>query len=141
MTGTFGQNLSKPGHTILLAEDDIDDLEVIMSAFSKLNPGNKFEIATNGAEAIVLLNHLASTKLPCLIIMDLNMPVLDGISTLRAIRDDDRLKKIPTVIYTTSSLSTDRYECLELGAADYIVKPDNFAGVIESASKMLDYCH
>src|SRR5689334_9882179 len=110
---------------ILVADDDIEDQEMLMEYF--LGGGLSREdvaFVTNGRAAIEFLqNH---DPLPGLVVLDLKMPVLDGQSTLVQIKDDFRLKKIPVVIYSTSSNDQDRRKCMVNGALEYFIKPSSY---------------
>ena len=123
---------------ILLAEDDEDDQELIALAFSKITSDHKFEIANNGQELLERLQ--AHSNLPCLIILDLNMPVLNGIQTLAALNTDPRLHKVPKIILTTSDNDDNKKKSFSNGAVDYFVKPSTMNDFISTAQKMLTYC-
>ena len=129
----MGQN-----NFILLAEDDEDDQELIRMAFSKVTTDYKFEIVSNGQELLqALANH---NNLPCLIILDLNMPVLNGIQTLAVLNSNPKFEKVPKVIFTTSDHGDNKNRSLSSGAVDYFVKPSNMKDFIATAEKMLTYC-
>ena len=112
---------------VLLAEDDEDDQELITLAFNKATSTHKLHIANNGQEVLEYLSNLSLQHLPCLIVLDLNMPVLDGLQTLEALKKMDRYQDIPKVIFTTSDSSDDRAKCLAIGANAYVVKPHNLS--------------
>jgi DNA-binding response OmpR family regulator len=114
---------------ILLAEDDEDDKELIMLAFKKVSSKHTLHIADN------------ETELPCLIVLDLNMPILNGLQTLEALKDRKRFQKIPKVIFTTSDSKVDKARCLSTGAIDYVVKPTKMADIEKTVQSMLDYCN
>ena len=123
---------------ILLAEDDEDDQELIQMAFSKITSDHDFKIVNNGQEALdVLLRH---ENLPCLIILDLNMPVLNGLQTLKALRHEDKYRKIPIVILTTSDSDDVKQTSWSNGASDFFVKPASLKELVLTAEKILTYC-
>ena len=126
-------------HFILLAEDDEDDQELIKLAFSKVTKEHEFKIVSNGQELLDVLSHQSET--PCMIILDLNMPVLNGIQTLKELQKEPRYKKIPIVIFTTSDNDENKKSSYSSGAADYFVKPSTMNGLVLAAKKMLTYCH
>ena len=126
-------------HIILLAEDDEDDQELIKLAFSKVTKDHDFKIVNNGQELLDVLGHLADT--PCMIILDLNMPVLNGIQTLKELQKEPRFKKIPTVIFTTSDNDENKRTSYSSGAVNYFVKPSTMKDFVNTAEKMLTYCH
>jgi CheY-like chemotaxis protein len=123
---------------ILIADDDSDDRELIAAAFSEVLPVEKLEIVPDGTKVLHYLDHLADdNELPGLIMLDLNMPLLDGFSTLKKLKTNDRYKHIPVVILTTSKNMEEMNKCLQLGASDYLTKPNNFTGNL-IASRALD---
>lgn len=125
---------------VLLAEDDQDDKELIMLAFKKLPSKYILHIADNGQEALDYLQKLSNQKLPCLIVLDLNMPVLDGYQTLKALNRKQEFRSIPKVIFTTSDSQEDRARCLSSGATDYLVKPSHMNEIVKTVETMLRYC-
>jgi len=125
---------------IVLAEDDEDDQLFIELAFKKVNPEQPFYIASNGRDVVNYLTSLKNDELPCLIILDLNMPVLDGWETLEEINRHKRFDKIPKVIFTTSDIPEHKEKSLRNGAVDYMVKPSNMTDIFKSIDKMIGYC-
>ncbi|HYF68922.1 MAG TPA: response regulator [Ohtaekwangia sp.] len=123
---------------ILLAEDDEDDQELIRMAFSHVTSTHRFEIVSNGQKVLESLQE--HSNLPCLIILDLNMPVLNGFQTLIAMRNDARLQHVPKVILTTSDDNESKKKSFSYGAVDYFVKPASMDDFIFTAQKMLTYC-
>lgn len=123
---------------ILLAEDDEDDQELIKMAFKEVTTRHIFKIVSNGKEALETLS--AQSNLPCLIVLDLNMPLLNGIQTLKALRDDPKFEKIPKVILTTSDNEENRKVSYFNGAVGYFVKPDTLPELVSTAQKILAYC-
>jgi CheY-like chemotaxis protein len=124
---------------ILLAEDDEDDQELIRLAFERAHPGQKLKIVANGREALEILG-LQST-LPCVIVLDINMPVLNGIQTLAALCEEPRYRQVPKVILTTSDNEDTRQMSYLNGAIDYFVKPATMSEFVRTAEKILAYCH
>lgn len=115
--------------TILLVEDDYLDTMNVQRALRKLNANHVLHNAYNGKEALSMLRGDGAAKLdpaPDLILLDLNMPKMNGIEFLRELRADDQLKRIPVFITTTSNEEYDRHEVQALGISGYIVKPLNF---------------
>jgi two-component system chemotaxis sensor kinase CheA len=74
------------------------------------------------------------------VVLDLNMPVLDGMETLSRIRSTGDFDDVPIVVFTTSSSKESRKQSLTLGALDYIVKPNDYNGLMEVTAKMMQYC-
>jgi CheY-like chemotaxis protein len=126
-------------HTfILLAEDDEDDQELIRLAFKRANPGHNLKVVANGREVLDTL--VLQSSLPCVIILDLNMPVLNGIQTLAALQEEPRFRKIPKVMLTTSDSEDSRQMSYLNGAIEYFVKPANMSEFVRTAEKILSYC-
>ncbi len=131
-------NQKTPIPLILLAEDDEDDQEFIKLAFQKASITYHLHIAVNGQE---VLDFLVSEKhRPCLIILDLNMPVMDGLQTLEALHKKPEFKQIPKIIFSTSDSESDKERCLSKGATDYLVKPSNMSDIIKTVERMVRHC-
>jgi CheY-like chemotaxis protein len=110
-------------HIILYAEDDLDDLFIIQQAFESFNETITIVHANNGFMALEYLQELASKNmLPCLIILDMNMPGMDGRETLIRIRQSKAYNNIPVVVFTTSSHKADKDFAQKWGA-EFITKP------------------
>jgi CheY-like chemotaxis protein len=127
--------------TILMADDDFEDLELIESAITNIEPGADLHKVTNGKAVIDFLANQPDAKLPCLIILDYNMPELTGSEVLAAIRNEKRYDLIPKVILSTSNTPAYIHECMSNGATEYFVKPDNMPELTKLAKKMLNYCN
>jgi len=128
---------------ILLVEDDLIDVKTVKRAFKENKVRNPLFVVGNGEEALDFLYgrgeyaDRTSAALPGLILLDLNMPVMNGIEFLQAIKQDDALKRIPVVVLTTSKDESDLVETYNLSVAGYIVKPVDFAQFIETV-KVID---
>lgn len=126
---------------MLMADDDADDRAIIRDTLALLRPEATICFAENGAEAIALLEGLYTKDfLPCLIVLDLNMPKLNGTQTLELLKNDVRFKAIPVVIYSTSVNPPEREKCLSLGAHSCIAKPVSFTESMETVKKFLAFC-
>ncbi len=126
---------------IMLVDDDPDDREEFSDVYLAQFPGELLYFAENGEKALETLEDLNANKTPlCLIVLDLNMPILNGTQTLRRIKEDDRFREIPVVIYSTSVNAIEREECFRLGALDYLVKPSSFSDSVEIAKKLKRIC-
>ncbi|MGZ5248126.1 MAG: response regulator [Flavitalea sp.] len=125
---------------VLLAEDDEDDKEFIRLAFEKVAAKQRLHIADNGQEALNFLIPLKENDLPCLIVLDLNMPVLNGLQTLEALKKIPKFQKIPIVIFSTSDNTEDKSRCLSQGAVEYLVKPSSLTDIVKTVGGMLQYC-
>lgn len=110
---------SKP---ILLLENDLVDQEAVKRAFKALRVTNPLVIGNNGEEGLAYLQNKANRR-PCLILLDIKMPKMDGLEFLRKIKKDEGLKQIPVVVFTASKEEKDKVESFKLGVAGYMVKP------------------
>ena len=107
-------------HTILIIDDNPDDVEIAKITLARIDRDLKMETAMGGESALGLL--CSETALPSLILLDLKMPGMSGIDTLRKIRADERMKHIPVIIVTSSSLEADEKESYETGADAFLHK-------------------
>jgi len=123
---------------ILIVEDSEDDFEATKRAFNKANLRNPIIHVLSGEEALRYLQPGTNPK-PGVILLDLNMPGMDGKMTLAYIKKDPQLKKIPVVILTTSADERDVKSCYELGANTYIQKPVDFDGLITAIKQLKEY--
>ncbi|UCF42608.1 MAG: response regulator [Planctomycetota bacterium] len=119
---------SKP---ILLVEDDDVDVMTVKRALADLRVGNPLVHSANGEEALSYLTEQGNPK-PCLILLDLNMPKMNGVELLKAIKADKMLKTIPVVVLTTSRSERDVTEIFENGVAGYVVKPADYKKFVEA---------
>jgi two-component system response regulator len=117
---------------ILLVEDNADDEELAVRALKKSNIANELIVARDGVEALDFLFGQGAymgrdTKvMPQVILLDLNLPKLDGLGVLRRLRADERTKLLPVVILTSSNEEQDRVTSYGLGANSYVRKPVDF---------------
>jgi CheY-like chemotaxis protein len=121
--------------TVLYAEDDLDDLDIFCEIVLTINAGISCISARNGTEALEILDSLAD--LPDYIFLDINMPTMDGKACLKNLKRDPRFKSIPVIIYTTSTNRMDMDLCRQLGATDYIIKPNTVKEAVDRLSKWL----
>lgn len=125
---------------ILLAEDDPDDRSLMQDAFKELGFEQVLSLAENGQEVIPLLEKkLSEGKKASLVVLDLNMPKLNGTQTLERMKTDDRFKDIPVIIYSTALNPWNHEKCLKLGAHNYLIKSNTFDGIVEAAKSFLAY--
>ncbi len=123
---------------ILLVEDDDIDTENVVRAFKRNKITNPLHIARNGEEALQYLRNEEPYEdprrfpLPGIILLDLNMPVMNGIEFLNVVKDDPRLQAIPVIVLTTSREEYDRVESFKRSVAGYIVKPVDFESFVEA---------
>jgi two-component system response regulator len=124
---------------ILIVEDNPRDLEMTLRALRKHNLANRIVTVSDGAEALdfVFARGAYSTRnpdsMPRVIFLDLKLPKVDGIEVLRQIKGDERTRRIPIVVISSSAVDRDRVESYQLGVNSYVVKPiefENFAKTI-----------
>lgn len=126
---------------ILIADDDIEDILIIKDAMELFKAGDIVWSAQNGEHVLeVLEKNYAHSSIPCLIVLDLNMPKMNGIQTLRNLKTDERFKDIPVIIYSTSVNPLEKETCMKLGAHSYIAKPVSFKESMETAKIFLQFC-
>lgn len=124
--------MSRNDVEILLVEDNPNDVKLALHAFQKNNIANRVEIVRDGAEALEYIfctdryAHRQIENGPKVILLDLKLPLVDGIEVLRRIKADPRTSAIPVVVMTSSKEEPDIAECYRLNANSYIVKPVDF---------------
>jgi CheY-like chemotaxis protein len=123
---------------VLLVEDDRLDSMALSRALKELGVSNELMHARDGEEALMLLTDKRH-EMPCLILLDLNMPRMNGLEFLEAIRSEDTLKRIPVVMVSTSEARQDLARSLELGAVAYVVKCPDYSEFRESMRVVKDY--
>jgi CheY-like chemotaxis protein len=124
---------------ILLIEDDQVDVMNVQRAFSRSKIANPLQVAGNGVEA---LEKLRGGEVPLhrlLILLDLNMPCMNGIEFLRELRRDAELRHLPVVVLSTSDDERDRIEAYHLNVAGYIVKPVTFQNFCDAMGTLNKY--
>jgi CheY-like chemotaxis protein len=111
---------------ILLVDDSDADVYLFQEAFRGLQSVHELEVARDGEQALQHLHAAAGPEyLPAMILMDLNLPKVDGFEVLRAIREDPKLRAIPVIVLSSSSDERQVYRAYEMGANAYVVKPMN----------------
>jgi len=126
---------SKP---ILLVDDDDAEAMTVKRVFNELHVHNAFVRHSNGEDA---LGYLRSTKGkgPCVILLDLNMPRMNGIDFLATVKADAELRMLPVIILSVSNDENDKNRCFELCAAGYIVKPDKYEELVKAMNTLNTY--
>lgn len=123
---------------LLVVEDDPLDVMTLQRAFKDANVENPIQLAKNGEEALDILRD-PEAKLPGLILLDLNMPRMNGIEFLRIVKDDARLRRIPVIVLTTSNHERDKEACYDLSVAGYFVKPMDYREFVQITRRIHDY--
>lgn len=122
---------------ILLIEDDAIEVMKFNRVLSSLNFKHKIIEANNGEEAIKILKE--KETVPDVIILDLNMPKINGIEFLGILKGDDYLKYIPAIILTTSNNRKDVLECYKIGIAGYLLKPLKYDDYVDRIKRLIEY--
>ena len=133
--------MTKDPVSILLIEDDEVDIMTVQRAFTKSRVSNPLYIANNGIEGLEMLRSNAEliAAQRRLILLDLNMPKMNGIEFLNVLRQDPKLKSTPVIVLTTSDQERDRVEAYNLHVAGYILKPVTFAKFVEVVKALNHY--
>ena len=127
---------------ILLVEDNPNDVELTMRALGKQNLANKVFVVKDGAEALDFMfgtgayESRKTQKRPKVILLDLKLPKVDGIEVLRRMKADERTKRIPVVMLTSSQEERDVMDTYNLGVNSYIVKPVDFSNFVHAVSEL-----
>lgn len=130
---------------ILIVEDSDDDYMATVRAFKKANLLNPIRRCTNGDQALDYLLQRGEfsgpdkAPRPNIILLDLNLPGMDGKEVLRIIKADPNLQKIPVIVLTTSNAEQDIEQCYAAGANSYVQKPVDLVGFIQSVARLTDY--
>ena len=131
--------------SILIADDDADDRMLIEDAFRESRLSNPLHFVENGEELLHFLRgegrfaDRGSIKLPRLILLDLNMPKMDGRTALKHLKADPELRRIPVVVLTTSKAEEDILRTYDLGVSSFITKPVTFQGLVEVVRALNSY--
>jgi len=115
---------------ILLVEDDQVDVMTVKRALKDLHVTNPLVERENGDGALAYLRDTRNAR-PCIILLDLNMPVMNGIEFLQVVKNDSELKRLPVVVLTTSEEQQDKVNSFNLGVAGYMAKPVDYRQFVE----------
>ena len=121
---------------ILVVEDDPDDLEVVLSALRSHDCGDDLRVARDGEEAVRLL---FEPPPPSMILLDLNLPKIDGHEVLRQAKSDPRTKRVPVVVLTTSWADADVERAYDQCVSSYILKPTDYSRYNEIIEEVAHY--
>jgi CheY-like chemotaxis protein len=124
---------------VLLVEDDVVDVMNVRRAFQKAKIDDPLELAGDGVEALEILRRSAARLKRRLVLLDLNLPRMNGIEFLRELRADPALRQLPVVVLTTSADEQDKVDAFALNVAGYLVKPITIANFVELMSAVSRY--
>ncbi|PCH63777.1 MAG: two-component system response regulator [Gammaproteobacteria bacterium] len=131
--------------TIHMCDDDPDDQLLITDALLEARLANPIDFTSNGRELLQYLNRegkyekLKDEPLPGLILLDLNMPIMDGREVLQILKNDDKFKSIPIVILTTSKAEEDVARSYDMGVNSFVIKPVSFENLVEMIQSLTEY--
>jgi two-component system response regulator len=141
----FKDAMANDTQLILIVEDSEDDFFAVQRAFKKAGLKNVLRRCTNGDQAVDYLFRRgefadpADAPTPGVILLDLNLPGLDGRDVLRMIKTDPKLRRIPVIVLTTSNAEKDIEQCYADGANSYVQKPVDMQGFIVAISRLRDF--
>ncbi|MGN6402851.1 MAG: response regulator [Flavisolibacter sp.] len=128
-------------NTILWADDDADDLMLMKEILLKNNRNYEIIEVRNGKEALDFLKKAKeAAHLPCLIILDINMPILDGKETLSILKREEAYQSIPVVVFTTSNSELDKLFCSKY-QVEMITKPPHYKSLENAVLRLLNFCN
>ena len=125
-------------HLILLAEDDIDDQEMLIEAIREQDASVEFLVANTGSKALNLLKNIDESKIPSLILLDYNLPEISGAEILMRLKDIHKYENVVKVVWSTSNSLVYQKKCMELGAFSYIVTPNGIEEVKNIAKTIIE---
>jgi two-component system response regulator len=135
----------KRNHLILLVEDNPDDVELTLLAFEEAKLPHEIVVATDGEDALEYLFATGKyaetdpTVLPEVVLLDLNLPKVDGVETLKRLRADERTRRLPVVMLTSSSWERDIVRSYDAGANSFLQKPVDFTTFLDTARAIGGY--
>jgi CheY-like chemotaxis protein len=129
-----------PKHIVLYADDDPDDIQLVSESFEKYAQNVEIVTVNDGIGVLTYLDQLSPfSPSPCLVILDINMPLLTGKDVLIRIRDNDKFSDVPVILFTTSSLPSDM-AFAEKYKAGFITKPLNAAQMARITNEFIEHC-
>ena len=118
----------------------MDDQDFLKEVFSTVDNTFSLSFINNGKQVINYLDNLEDKHLPCLIVLDYNMPELTGAEILHELKKKSRYSSIPKVIWSTSGSEVYKQICFEAGANDYVIKPSNVSELVKVVQYMVSFC-
>lgn len=133
-------NSTTARNVVFYADDDLDDLELVKDAFAQYSKNVEVLTATDGSKALSYLSNLKKyDTLPCLIILDVNMPIINGKETLLRLREIEHFQDVPVVLFTTSSQPMDKSFAKKYNAG-FITKPIDVKQMEVIADQFIEHC-
>ncbi|HWA35754.1 MAG TPA: response regulator [Cyclobacteriaceae bacterium] len=124
--------------SIVVVDDDSDDRTILKDYFIEVGlQEDAVRFFENGKQCIEYLNGLDGKSLPAIIVLDMNMPIMNGSQTLIYLKQDPKLRKIPVFVYSTSDNEQEKRKGLSLGATEYLVKPMNYEEGLALVKKVI----
>jgi CheY-like chemotaxis protein len=129
-----------PKNIVFYTDDDLDDIELVKDAFVQYSENVEVIAATDGSKALAYLNNLShNDNLPCLIVLDINIPVINGKEVLMRLREMKHLQSIPVILFTTSSQPLDK-DFAKRYNAGFITKPIDVKQMAFIADQFIEHC-
>lgn len=125
---------------VFLAEDDLDDQQMLIEMMREQHQGIEFQTAGTGSKAFDMLRNAPRESMPCLVILDYNLPEISGAELLERMKEMPQYANCIRVVWSTSNSPVYRKRCLELQAHSYIVKPTDMAGFRSIAASLIGLC-
>ena len=126
---------------ILYADDDMDDQETLKDTLLEVAPEISLVSVQDGIQLLDFLNSLPpGSKFPCLLLVDMNMPKINGIEALKILKADPVYKDLPVIVFSTAETHSWIQMAKELGAEDYVIKPVSFERMREVTTQFADHC-
>lgn len=131
--------MNLPFH-LFMADDDVEDRYIMEMVFAELGLSGHVRYFEDGTLLMDHLRHIGLEPLPGVIVLDLNMPKLSGVETLRLLKEDLRFRDIPVIIFSTSLNEMQLRQCKELGADSYVLKPITYDEYVEIGRRFFAFC-
>ncbi|MCW3073494.1 MAG: response regulator receiver protein [Flaviaesturariibacter sp.] len=128
----------KEEQLVIYVDDDPDDREIMQESFDALDSFRLLSFV-NGKEFLEYLNK-RQLPLPCMVILDINMPFFSGVDILRIMKSDPLHKMLPVAMFTTSKSPMDELQCKQYGAVAIFIKPASFKEAVAVSQKLIQYC-
>ncbi|WP_164851181.1 response regulator [Larkinella soli] len=124
---------------VYIVDDDDEDCDLVMKAFAKSNIPCRIRLFSNGLDLFRTLEHTSPPEFPSFILLDLNMPIMNGFETLEKLRADSRYRTIPVLVLSSSSYPDDIVQSYDLGGNAYLRKPHSFRTLVEMINLTSQY--